>query len=48
MLVTLADLKTYLGEATTTYDAFLTEQIGFFSDAIETYCGRKLLSASYV
>lgn len=48
MLVTLSDLKTYLGEATTAYDAFLTEQIGFFSDAIETYCGRKFLSASYV
>lgn len=48
MLVTLSDLKAYLGEATTTYDTFLTEQIGFFSDAIETYCGRKLLSASYV
>lgn len=50
MLVTLDDMKTYLGiELTdTTYDAFLTEQILLFSSAIEGYCGRVFLAADYI
>jgi hypothetical protein len=47
MLVTLAEMKTYLGIVTNTYDAFLTEQIQLFSAAIENYCGRKFNVASY-
>lgn len=48
MLVTLAEMKTYLGLTTTDYDAFLTEQLTLFSSAIENYCGRKFNVASYV
>jgi len=50
MLVTLNEMKTYLGIplATTTYDAFLTEQITIVSDAIELYCNRIFASAEYV
>lgn len=47
MLVTLSDVKSYLGITGTTYDAFLTEQITLVSDTIEAYCRRKFLSASY-
>lgn len=32
----------------TTYDTFLTEQIEIISEAIENYCRRKFMSASYV
>lgn len=48
MLVTLAEMKTYLGITGNTYDSFLTEQIVLVSDAIELYCRRKLSSASYI
>ncbi len=48
MLVTLAEMKTYLGLSVTTYDAFLTEQINIISAAIEGYTGRKLNSTAYV
>lgn len=49
MLVTLAEMKAYLGipTLTTTYDAFLTEQINIISAAIENYTGRKFNSATY-
>lgn len=47
MLVSLSDMKDYLGETTTIYDTFLTNQITIISDAIEGYCARKLPSASY-
>ena len=47
MLVTLADMKTYLGIADTSYDAFLTEQLNNISEAIETYCGRVFASTAY-
>jgi len=49
MLVTLDEMKTYLGipTLTTTYDTFLTEQINIISAAIENYCGRKFNEASY-
>jgi len=50
MLVTLEKMKAYLGipELTTTDDAFLTSQIAYFSEAIESYCVRKFESATYV
>lgn len=50
MLVTLNDLKNYLKIplATTDYDNFLNDQNAIVSEAIETYCKRKLLTGSYV
>ncbi len=39
MLVSLADMKTYLGIGDASYDDFLTEQLVLFSSAIEGYCG---------
>ena len=48
MLVSLADMKTYLGESTADYDTFLTQQISIISEAIEGYCGRKFNEATYV
>lgn len=48
MLVSLSDMKTYLGETTTDYDDFLTQQITVISDSIEAYCMRKFNSTSYV
>lgn len=47
MLVTLAEMKTYLGEATTDYDAFLTQQITVVSEAIEAYCQRRFEQTDY-
>lgn len=47
-LVSLADMKTYLGEATTTYDDFLQAQLDLYSSAVENYCGRKFTQGSYV
>ena len=46
-LVTLADMKTYLGEVTTTYDVFLQAQLDLYSSAVEGYCGRVFTSTSY-
>lgn len=48
MLATLAEVKAYLGETGTTYDAFLTQQIDLISQAIEQYCQRSFLQKSYV
>lgn len=50
MLVSLADMKTYLGisSGNTTHDALLTQQITVISDAIESYCNRKFEQANYV
>lgn len=47
MLVSLSDMKDFLGETTTTYDAFLTTQIETISEAIEGYCNRVFGSTSY-
>jgi hypothetical protein len=47
-LVTLAEMKTYLGITGNDDDAFLTEQIELISDTIEAYCRRKFAQASYV
>jgi hypothetical protein len=48
MLVTLAEMKAYLGITVADYDTFLTEQITLISDTIEVYVGRKLLSSTVV
>lgn len=48
MLIPLTEIKTYLGESSTTYDTFLTLQGEIISDAIEEYCNRKFLKANYV
>lgn len=47
MLVTLADMKSYLGITASTYDSFLTSQLNLISSAIENYCGRVFTSSSY-
>lgn len=47
MLVPLADVKTYLGEAGADYDDFLNLHIQIVSDAIEEYCNRKFAQATY-
>jgi len=47
MLVSLVDMKTYLGIPDTTYDDFLNMQIEIVSDAIEGYCNRLFTSTSY-
>lgn len=46
--MTLAEVKTFLGEASTTNDAFLTLQIEVVTDAIEGYCRRKFAQKTYV
>lgn len=46
-LATLSDIKTYLGETTTDYDTFLTDQLEIVSDAIEQYCERSFNAADY-
>jgi len=46
-LVTLADMKTYLGEATATYDTFLQAQLDLYSSVVENYCGRVFTSTAY-
>lgn len=48
MLVTLNDMKTYLGISGSTYDTFLTQQITVISDTIENYCRRVFAQATYV
>lgn len=48
MIVTLAEMKTYLGITDSSQDAFLTEQLSIVNDAVETYCGRKFDVVSYV
>lgn len=42
MLVSLSDMKTYLGipSTDTTYDSFLTSQLTLVSEVVETYCRR--------
>lgn len=47
MLVSLSDMKTYLGISAGTYDTFLTEQLQLISDVVEAYCRRKFESAVY-
>lgn len=47
MLVTLSDMKAYLGISGSTYDDFLTGQIGLMSDTIETYCRRIFSQTTY-
>lgn len=47
-LVSLSDMKDYLGLTGTEYDIFLQEQLDLFSSAVENYCGRKFNAADYV
>lgn len=46
-IITLTQLKDYVGESTNTYDDFLTDQIVLIQAAMEGYCGRKFDEASY-
>lgn len=48
MLITLAQMKTYLGISGTDKDDFLTLQIQIVSDAIQGYCGRIFEAANYI
>ena len=48
MLVSLVDMKAYLGEATTTYDAFLTRQLNLMTSVIQNYCRRIFEVDDYV
>ena len=47
MLVSLSDMKDYLGITGATYDTFLTQQITLISETIETYCRRKFEQATW-
>lgn len=47
MLISLADMKTKLGIATTDHDVFLTAQITLVSEAVEMYCRRVFASTEY-
>jgi len=47
LLVSLVDMKSYLGETSSTYDDFLTEQLTLMSSAVEGYCSRIFTSTSY-
>src|SRR3990167_5512561 len=48
MLVSLANMKTYLGISVTTYDTFLTEQLNLISDVVEAYCRRTFSETDYI
>lgn len=48
MLVTLADMKIYLGVSDTSYDTFLTNQIAIISETVEAYCRRKFTNTAFV
>lgn len=48
MIVSLADMKSYLGIGDNSEDAFLTVQLGIIQSAIETYCRRKFDQATYI
>ncbi len=47
-MVTLAEIKTYLGISTTANDAFLVSQEAIVAAAIEGYCRRVFSSTEYV
>ena len=46
-LTTTANFKTYIGETSTDYDALITSLIARATSAIERYCDRVLVSATY-
>ncbi len=48
MLVTLAELKTYLGITDSSQDDWLTQQEALISETVEGYCGRKFLQDEYI
>lgn len=47
MLVSLDEMKTYLGISSSSYDDFLIQQGKIISDAVEAYCRRKFKPATY-
>lgn len=47
MIVTLSEMKDYLGIADNSQDAFLTQQLDYIQSVIEGYCGRKFELANY-
>jgi len=47
MIVTLAEMKEYLGITDATYDDYLTQQLTMVNSAIENYCGRKFDEVTY-
>lgn len=47
-LVSLEDMKTNLGETSTDYDAFLTQQLNLMSSVIQNYCRRVFAATNYV
>jgi hypothetical protein len=46
-LVSLADVKAYLGISTTEYDVFLQNQIEVVSEAIQLFCRRDLIATDF-
>lgn len=48
MIVSLAEVKAYVGEVGTTYDVFLQTQIDIITEAIEGYCGRIFSEDEYI
>lgn len=48
MLVSLEDIKSYLGITDTSQDTFLTGQEAVISQSVEGYCGRKFTKANYI
>jgi len=48
MLVSLSEIKTYLGITTTDDDAFLRSQLELISKTVEGYCGRKFELKEYI
>ena len=47
MLVSLEDMKDYLGITDTSQDAYLTSELTLFSETVENYCNRKFEVATY-
>lgn len=48
MLVSLSDIKDYLGIVDGSQDSYLTSELLLFTEAIENYCNRKFEVATYV
>lgn len=47
MLVSLNDMKTFLGVSGTEHDTFLTEQLTLISETVESYCNRKFQQSTW-
>ena len=46
-LVSLEDMKEYLGISDSSQDDYLNSELALFSEAVENYCNRKFLQATY-